>query len=270
MTKKRLSDLLKEEVNKTELAGEAVPPLPAPDGTTETPAEAVPSAKDNGTHKMATGRRAATSRRSTTQRTPASKSTSQTTGRSTAAKSTTAKPSSARATGRSSGAKADLSDSPSEATPSAEATASAETSMSLSMAELEAALATTRAEKAALEEMVRGLQANLEAQQARLYELKDSLDKAEIKADTQTKALTKAETALEEARQTILKLTEANAQPSLPTKPPTRQSGVDILPRQPFQASPQKGYVRGIPSSPPVVSEQPNPMLSDADIGWVD
>ncbi|MBU6229817.1 MAG: hypothetical protein KGQ93_08990 [Cyanobacteria bacterium REEB459] len=121
------------------------------------------------------------------------------------------------------------------------------------LAELQQALAGVEAEKAALASTVKALQSDLEAHQGRLFELKDQLDKSQ--------------TELQAAKQTILKLSQAQSAPTPVSKSSGRVSGVDILPRSPGQSRP--GYSRGVPVQPAQVS-QPNPMMSNEDIGWVD
>ena len=138
-------------------------------------------------------------------------------------------------------------------------------------AELAATLAAVQREKADLETIVQGLQEDLAAQQSRLFELTDSLDQAQADLKAKTDSLQETEEALAEAKATILLSAPAPApaatapiRPALP-----RRSGGDIIPRQPSPGPAQPGYVRGVPTYTPQ-SDQPNPMLSDADIGWVD
>jgi Tfp pilus assembly protein FimV len=139
-------------------------------------------------------------------------------------------------------------------------------------AALEATLAAVQQEKADLEKIVQGLQQDLAAQQSRLFELTDSLDQAQADLKAKTAALQQTEEALAEAKATILKLSAPAPAPvvpapSRPAQP--RRSGGDIIPRQPITGSAHPGYVRGVPTYTSQ-TEQPNPMLSDADIGWVD
>jgi hypothetical protein len=120
--------------------------------------------------------------------------------------------------------------------------------------------------------MVQGLQQDLAAQQSRLFELTDSLDQVQADLKAKTTALQQAEEALTEAKATILKLSASTPAPAVPaplSPAPLRRSGGDIVPRQPIPGPAQPGYVRGVPTYTSQ-TEQPNPMLSDADIGWVD
>jgi Tfp pilus assembly protein FimV len=120
--------------------------------------------------------------------------------------------------------------------------------------------------------MVQGLQQDLAAQQSRLFELTDSLDQAQADLKAKTTSLQQTEEALAEAKATILKLSAPTPAPAVPApirSVPPRRSGGDIIPRQPSTGPAHPGYVRGVPTYTSQ-SEQPNPMLSDADIGWVD
>lgn len=248
MTKKRLADLLKEEASKSEPSGGASAPEAAADSGThsEEPAaqtEAIPAAKAS-TRKTSTNRR--TGSRASAKASP------RTGTKATQKPASTPSPSANSQTAVSQAK--DPSEPPSDSR----------------IAELEAALAQANQEKADLEKTMEGLQADLAAQQTRLFELKDSLDQAAAQAQAKTQALEKAEAALAEAKQTILKLTDAKASAAAPMVPATpRRSGGDIIPRQPVAPSNRPGYVRGVPTHTSQ-TEQPNPMLSDADIGWVD
>ncbi|MFM7470482.1 MAG: hypothetical protein ACKO5P_03085 [Nodosilinea sp.] len=203
MTKKRLSDLLKEEAGKSDSPDLSNPESP--------PESRPPLSRRRGTAAALHG--------SSSQPTPIAPSPDQT-------------PASV------------------EATPPAD--------IDSTVPDLEKVIARLETEKGTLANTVKALQADLEAQQGRLFELKDQLDKSQIE--------------LQEAKQTILKLSQANQAPATPTvarsaasKSSSRISGVDIIPRSPSQP----GYRRGVPSQPAQVS-QPNPMISNDDIGWVD
>ncbi|NJL45197.1 MAG: hypothetical protein HC922_04440 [Leptolyngbyaceae cyanobacterium SM2_3_12] len=121
-------------------------------------------------------------------------------------------------------------------------------------------------------------------QQTRLFELKDSLDQAESAAQGKAKELAQVTAELDEAKKTILQLTEAKEAPPAPAKVPIRHSGVDVLPR-PVQSSSKMTAVDVLPRRPVQPAAKtaskglspyaPGPtqsgtMLSDADIGWVD
>jgi len=217
MTKKRLSDLLKEEVSKTDPSQPpASPPDPSP--------EPVPVSRRSVSRR----RGSAAALQSATEETPP----------------------------------VEAAPSPKAATTAAIVQPAAEPPPPVVKApdprilELEAALAASEAAKATLEKTVKGLQSDLEVQQARLFELKDSLDKTQVE--------------LREAKQTILNLSQGNAPAAAPTAPSRAiRSGVDIVPRQPATPPRQPGYVRGVPTQVPL-GGQSNAMLSDADIGWVD
>ena len=250
MTKKSLSDLLKEEASKADLPGEA--PGPADSSDPATPAPGVEPIRPPSQSR----RKTVSSRAKTPKSTPAKSD-----GRATAQRKTTVQP------------KDQPKDQPSAATPGAE---SADTAPSITApseptaAELAATLATVQREKADLETMVQGLQQDLAAQQSRLFELTDSLDQTQADLKAKTTALQQTEEVLTEAKATILKLSAtAPLAPPAPAPAPLRRSGGDIVPRQPITGPAQPGYVRGVPAYSPQ-TEQPNPMLSDADIGWVD
>lgn len=216
MTKKRLSDLLKEEVSKTDSSQSPdSPPDPSP------PPEAVPASR----RSLSRRRGSAAALQSATDETEA-------VGPAPSPKTVT-KPQ-----------------------PAAEPPTPVVKAPDPRILELEAALAASEAAKATLEKTVKGLQSDLEVQQARLFELKDSLDKTQVE--------------LREAKQTILNLSQGNAPAAAPAAPSRAiRSGVDIVPRQPATPPRQPGYVRGVPTQVPL-GGQSNAMLSDADIGWVD
>lgn len=217
MTKKRLSDLLKEEVSKTDSSQSPTPPSdPAP--------EAVPASR----RSLSRRRGSAAALQSATDATEA-------VGPAPSPKTVTT---------------------PQPAQSAVEAPAPAVKVPDPRILELEAALAASEAAKATLEKTVKGLQSDLEVQQARLFELKDSLDKSQAE--------------LWEAKQTILSLSQVNNPVAAPVAPPrTSRSGADIVPRTLTSQPTQPGYVRGVPAQVPL-GGQSNSMISDADIGWVD
>ncbi|MBE9155860.1 hypothetical protein IQ265_03295 [Nodosilinea sp. LEGE 06152] len=233
MTKKRLSDLLKEEVTKADAPGAAE-------------AEAAPQPS----RRASSARRTATSRRTKATSQPAAEPESKTEPES----------------------KPEPQPEPEVAAepiaPDQPAAAIAPQPPANDMADrlsaLEKDLAAAQKDKAQLEKTVAGLQKDLETQQGRLFELKDSLDQAETAAKAKADALTKTQAELDEAKKTILKLTETAA------PAPHRISGVDILPRRPVEPKANRpAYHRGVPDYA-IQKGQPNPMLTDADIGWVD
>lgn len=236
MTKKRLSDVLKEEVNKAD----------APDSAAaEAEAAPKPSRRASSARRTATSRRpkAATSQPATE---PESTSSPEPKPESQPEPKPEPQPeldSGADVTAAQSSVQDDLAD---------------------RLSALEKDLAATQKDKAQLEKTVAGLQKDLETQQGRLFELKDSLDQAETATKAKAEALTKTQAELDEAKKTILKLTEAAA------PAPHRISGVDILPRRPVEPKANRpAYHRGVPDYA-IQKGQPNPMLTDADIGWVD
>ncbi len=263
MTKKRLSDLLKEEVNKADTPAESAPE-PEADAAQAEP-EAKPAAsKTTSRRASSASRRTSSSRqtgkpaRSTRSTKTTGKTTSQKKNDTTAAKTTTPSTPKAKA------------ESTATTTPAIASEAAATPDLAATVKTLEQDLAAAATEKTRLEKVVEGLQKDLDTQQARLFELKDSLDQAEATSKAKADALTKTQAELEDAKKTILQLTEANAKAPVPVKStPTRRSGIDILPRRPVESASQKHYHRGVPETS-VEKSQPNPMLSDADIGWVD
>lgn len=243
MTKERLSDLLKEEVNKAEAPDNVANPKAAADESSDqaqTPAAASPKPAASRRTKRST----ASTRRTATSRQPA-KATSNATTTPEAAKAAAKEPPQA-------GIASPISSDP---------------ELTQQVSALEKALAAAQKDNAKLEKTVVSLQKDLETQQGRLFELKDSLAQTEAAAAAKTEALAKTQAELDEAKKTILKLSEVPA-PSAPPAP-SRISGVDILPRRPVEAKARPGYKRGVPDYA-IQKGQPNPMLTDADIGWVD
>lgn len=219
MTKKRLSDLLKEEVSRTDASQSPdSPPDPGP------APEPVPASRRSVSRRRGSAAvlQSATDETKAVEPSPSSKATT----------------------------------TPQVAQPATEPPAPAVKVPDPRILELEAALAASETAKATLEKTVKGLQSDLEVQQARLFELKDSLDKSQAQ--------------LQEAKQTILSLSQVNAPAVVPTAASrASRSGVDIVPRPPASQPRQPGYLRGVPAQVPL-GGQSNSMLSDADIGWVD
>ncbi|MEB3289582.1 MAG: hypothetical protein VKI82_06675 [Leptolyngbya sp.] len=249
MTKKSLSDLLKEEASKADMPGE----VPGPSDSSSAP-PLTPGGE--GDRQPIQGRRKTTSSRAKTPKgTPAKRTADQ-------SKAQPKTPSQAAVPS---------SDPPATITPaagSAEASPITTPLPETTAAAVDAALAAVQQEKANLEKIVQGLQQDLEAQQSRLFELTDRLDQVKAELEAKTQALHTTEEALAEAKATILKLS-APAEKADPRLATPRRSGGDIVPRQPLPKPASPGYVRGVPTYSPQ-AEQPNPMLTDADIGWVD
>ncbi len=255
MTKKSLSDLLKEEVNKAD----------APDAGAAAEAEAEEAKKaEPATPKATASRRA--SRSSSSRRTVTSRQSAKTETKATpSAKAKAAAPPEPQAeTKATSSAKAKAAAPPE---PQAEAPVAPDADRAQRVSALDKVLTPAPKDKAQLEKTVAGLQKDLETQQGRLFELKDSLDQAQTATQAKAEALAKTQAELEEAKQTILKLAEAPA-PAAPAAV-RRISGVDITPRRPVEAKDRPTYHRGVPEYA-IQKGQPNPMLTDADIGWVD
>ena len=257
MTKKSLSDLLKEEVNKADAPDLAS--TPAAEAGEKEAAKAAPEAAAKTTSKAAP--KATASRRAS--RTGA--------GRRTATSRQTAKPEAkpeARPEEQAAAPDNAVVGIPTSATSNTEAVAPA-ADLAQRLSALEKDLAAAQKDKTQLEKTVAGLQKDLATQQERLFELKDSLSQAEVATKAKAEALAKTQAELDEAKQTILKLAEAPA----PAQVSRRISGVDITRRRPIEASvnakAKPTYHRGVPEAT-LEKGQPNPMLTDADIGWVD
>ncbi|MBE9114078.1 hypothetical protein IQ273_32455 [Nodosilinea sp. LEGE 07298] len=248
MTKKRLSDVLKEEVNKAD----------APDSAAaEVESTPKPSRRASSARRTATSRRtkAATSKPAAEPE-PKSKPAAEPESKS--------KPAAEPESKSKPEPQPEPQPEPDSGADEIAAQASAQADLSDRLSALEKDLAAAQKDKAQLEKTVAGLQKDLETQQGRLFELKDSLDQAETATKAKAEALTKTQAELDEAKQTILKLTEAAA------PAPHRISGVDILPRRPVEPKANRpAYHRGVPDYA-IQKGQPNSMLTDADIGWVD
>jgi hypothetical protein len=150
---------------------------------------------------------------------------------------------------------------------------------------------------------VQGLQEDLNKQQERLFELKDTLEKAQNAAKADADKLKQVTKELEEAKSVILKMTEAaeatpatKPAPPAPVPAPTAASpeleskptlavklppgGGDIYrgPRLPAYKSYGGDIARDrrFPPQKPLPDyaidhgQQKNKMLSDEEIGWVD
>ncbi|MGI8934434.1 MAG: hypothetical protein ACR2FS_10210 [Phormidesmis sp.] len=226
MTKKRIADLLKEEVEKP-AAGEAGP---ATDGD-----------DTKGTRKRAAASQSTAQKAAATQ-TPSSKAPAA------KAKAPAAKTSAAKSATKS----------------------TSDRQLTAKITELEAALAQSA-------EKVNALQTDVDTHQNRIFELKDSLEKTDGDRQAQTVQITQLTAELDEAKQVILKLTEANQQAKAKAqaraeqeeaaaKPAERQSlKLGRPPYGSYKSIPEYAIQRGTPAG-----GQNNSMLSDDDIGWVD
>lgn len=227
MTKKRIADLLKEEVEK-----------PA-----EENASTATDSDVKGTRKRSSS--------------TAQSAAAQSAGQATAKKTTTAQTKSAKA------AAAKMT-----ATAKPAAKSASDRQLTAKITKLEAALSQS-AEKAS------ALQTDVDTHQNRIFELKDSLEKAESDRQKQAAQLEKLTAELKEAKQVILKLSEANQaanqaadQPSAEepaAQPAERQSLKLRRPYTSYKSIPEYAIQRGTPAG-----GQNNSMLSDDDIGWVD
>ncbi len=248
MTKKRIADLLKEEVEK-----------PTEEDSVKTSSDTTNSAAKKFTT-------------ATDSATEASSETKSRTRKRASATASTAKSSSANAT-------------VATATAAKSAAKKVESKPAVSdkkVVELEAALKKSAAQVSALQE-------DVETHQERVFELKDSLQSAQSESKTKDTQLKKLTVELEVAKQTILKLTEANkeketlaiasksAAPKAPekspekspeketSKPAERQISVYRRPYTSYKSIPEYAIQRGTPAS-----GQNTSMMDDDDIGWVD
>jgi len=243
MTKKRIADLLKEEVEKPADADSAAPPSKASSAAKKSSSATTAKAKASGEAKSRTRKRASAA----------------TATKASAAKSAAAKAASA------------------DSKPAALKPAASDKKV----AELEAALAKSAAQVSALQE-------DVDTHQERIFELKDSLKSTQSEGKKKDAQLEKLAAELEEAKQTILKLTAANkeketvaiAQKSAAAeaakaaeeetkkadaKPAERQISVYRRPYTSYKSIPEYAIQRGTPAS-----GQNNSMMDDDDIGWVD
>lgn len=261
MTKKRIADLLKEELEK-----------PAAEGADRGPSENSDQGagaenrdrKRPSTQTETAGAKAASTKASTGK---------MSTGKTSTAKASSTKPSTAKSstTKSASSAPAAQKTSATKAKPAAADTNAVE--FTDKIAELGAALNRSA-------EQISALQEDIATHQSRIFELKDSLQKSESDRTKKDSTIAKLASELDEAKQTILKLTAAQekakqqaeqAKPD-PTaakkpedKPPARQSLSLRQPYPSYKSIPEYAIQRGTPEG-----GQNNSMLSDDDIGWVD
>jgi peptidoglycan hydrolase CwlO-like protein len=148
--------------------------------------------------------------------------------------------------------------------------------------ELQTALAAAETREADLQTQVQGLQADLETHQARLFELKDNLEQAQLTTQGKAEELSQVTAELAEAKAVILKMSAAPAPrpaPPEPASPAPPAAGAPPAPsgRAPLSVRMPTGSRRGAPRGIPEYAIQrgekapvKNTMLSDEDIGWVD
>lgn len=229
MTKKRIADLLKEEIEKSDEGAGGDEPA-NPEQTSKTKARK-PAAAKADTAKSAA-------------KTSAAKATS------TGSKATATKATANKATATKAAAK------PDEA-------------LTQKIAALETAL-----QKNA--EQVAALRADVDTHQSRIFELKDALQDAETASQKKDAQLEDLTAKLAEAKQTIMKLTEAKESTPEPAPEPAAEKESEAAKRQSLQLkqrSPYSGYKsipeyaiqRGTPAG-----GQNNSMMNDDDLGWVD
>ncbi|MEO1589792.1 MAG: hypothetical protein AAFU71_00730 [Cyanobacteria bacterium J06632_22] len=266
MTKKRIADLLKEEVEKSDESA----------GTAESSAESAPEAQPKQTTPRRT-RKTRTSR--TTPSTTKSSTTKSSTAKSSTAKTTRAKTKTAAASTPASSATVEVTATPLTDTPASEAT-----DISVAAEILKNRITELEHQLAAANQKVTDLQEDVKTHQDRVYELKDQLDAAQKAAKKQDTTLKKVSTELETAKDTIRQLTAAP--PTEAASPPPAQS-TDLKPVEKKPAHPIMGAdlarnrqtlsarrpprgSKSIPDYAILRDGQQNSMLSDDDIGWVD
>ncbi|MEL6778187.1 MAG: hypothetical protein AAFO06_13105 [Cyanobacteria bacterium J06597_16] len=256
MTKKRIADLLKEEVEK--------------------PAQAASSAKGRG-RKRPSAKAASTSTAAKSAAAKSAKSKS-TAAKSAAAKSTAAKSTKSTAASRTASKATSKTTAKPAATKASAAKASATKNESAALAKKVAQLEAALNESAA---QVSALQEDVETHQNRVFELKDSLEATERESKKKDSQLKKLTAELADAKQVILDLSEAAAKnkaaakaglattkqkTATPAKTPAARSlSVQRRPYSSYKSIPEYAIQRGTP-----LGGQSNSMMDDDDIGWVD
>lgn len=273
MTKKRLSDLLKEEVQKD------ADPVAESSESTPTPAEPVAAKSDKPARsatRRTTGRRTAPAAKPSSSTPKATKSTKESKPEKAASEpvEATSPLPEVKAAAKELAAKEpavkEHAVKESE-TKESETKAAKAKETEAKIAELEQALQATQARETVLQKQVSGLQEDLSNQQERLFELKDLMEKAKAEAETKTGQLKKVTAELEEAKQTILKMAESPSKPASPKHTPVYGAGADIVERRPLPARSPASSLKRIPeASIQQGSVVQNSMLSNDDIGWVD
>ncbi len=263
MTKKRIADLLKEEVEKSSVSVPAAAKL-APSNSASDSAK--PSASDSASDSAKPSAKPSVTKASA--------------AKASAAKRTTSKTSASQSTSKS----ASKSGSPASASTKAAATKSSavkaadtQTTPDLApkVADLEAKLNEALQQST---DQISALQGDIDTHQSRIFELKDSLEKTENdgkKKDAQIKKLTDD---LEAAKQTIVELTDKSkldakqlaSQPATADKtaaqPSDRASlSVRQSPYANHKSIPEYAIQRGTP-----LAGQGSSMMNDDDLGWVD
>lgn len=125
---------------------------------------------------------------------------------------------------------------------------------------LTADLGAIKAQEAKSLDQIKGLQGDLDNQQSRLFELKDTLEKAEKIVQQKDTQLLKLTAELEEAKQVILKMSQPQPEPKPTPSPERAPLAVKMSRRAPAKHIPEYAIQRGEQRS----------MVSDMDIGWFD
>ncbi|MEO1127323.1 MAG: hypothetical protein AAFX95_25065 [Cyanobacteria bacterium J06639_16] len=236
MPKKRLSDLLREEVDKpTEQS--ITPSLADQPAAADQRNPVNPVDSSEATASTNAMPDANTSKRTPARRRSASRSTSQ-------AKTTTSRSSRAPT-------KADL---------------------EKQVADLKKQLAAVEEQENPLQKQVTGLKADLEKQQALIFQLKENLESAQTEAKSKAQAFTKLSEELETAKQTIRQLNQQAKTPSTLAKAPAESKPTKqplSITRPADNRHPNASRIAPLPAY--VIQSGPKPtMLTDEEIGWVD
>ena len=131
-------------------------------------------------------------------------------------------------------------------------------------AELQAELATARQHETALQQQIDQLKADLQQEIDQSDQLIAELDEVKQHVMQKETLLEQVTTELEEAKKVILQLSAANADPVTKTAPHRSQP-----PQKLMSAKPQRAYLKRLPDYC-IQSEPKSTLLSDDDIGWVD
>lgn len=301
MTKKNLSDLLKEEASAPEASpsADAAKTAPAKTVTTQSTSASTATKTTKKTNSASSSRKASAAKKTTTKSTSARKAATKTTAakstatKSTATKSTTTKStatkSAAASVPKNAGAKSAAASDPKNAGAKS-TTSSASGSRSVTKADLEKQVTQLEADlkaatqrEDALTKQVKGLQDDLAKQQERLFELKDALEQTQASAKEDTDKLAKVTRDLDEAKQVILKMTEAakaSAESQSVEKPAEKPAEKPSEPKPALTVKMRPGgdIYRGrrlpahknVPDYAIDHGEQRNHMLTNEEIGWVD
>ena len=255
MTKKNLSDLLKEEAT--------TPPAAAPEleVADETPALAKSTTVKKSARRGPSSRAKSTASRSGTASNQAKSKTAKVAEQSEKAASTATK-----------------------STPASSSRSATKADLEKQITQLKADLKAAQTQESSLNKQVKGLQADMTQQQERLFELKDTLEQTQRTAKADSAKLKKVSKELKEAKQVILRMTEAAAaEPApepTPAPEPASPPALEAKPALAVKMRPggSNDIYRGrrlpayknVPDYAIDHGEQKNKMLSDEEIGWVD